>query len=146
MILDLKWRGAAMRERVIRNQEDRQLVLYSKLLTEDDSWAHTSYFIMENGKMIARNNLAFKNITVVSPDVDHTAVNQEILQKMEATYTWRMQQLAAGKVEIRCEQTCGDLEDIYYQTESSETINQLLEMKDGNAYFDDYRTLINLVE
>lgn len=145
-ILDFKYRGATRRERIIRNQEDLQLVLYSKLLTEDDSWAHTSYFIMEDGKMIARNNLAFKNITAVSPDVDHTAVNQEILQKMEATYAWRMQQLAAGKVEIRCEQTCGDLEDFYYETESSETINQLLEMKDGDAFFDDYRTLINLVD
>ncbi|MFT4759771.1 MAG: ATP-dependent helicase/nuclease subunit B [Paraglaciecola sp.] len=145
-ILDFKYRGATRRERIIRNQEDLQLVLYSKLLTEDDSWAHTGYFIMEDGKMIARNNLAFKNIIAVSPDVDHTAVNQEILQKMEATYAWRMQQLAAGKVEIRCKQTCGDLEDIYYETETSDTINQLLEMKDGDAFFDDYRTLINLVE
>ena len=145
-VLDLKWRGAAMRERIIRNQEDLQLVLYSKLLTPDETWAHTGYFIMENGKMIARNQLAFKNITAVAADLDHGAINQEIIQKMEATYDWRMQQLAAGKVEIRCQQTCADLEDIYYQTESSETINQLLEMKDGDAFFDDYRTLINLVE
>lgn len=145
-ILDLKYRGATRRERIIRNQEDLQLVLYSKLLTEDDTWAHTCYFIIENGKMVARNNLAFKNITAVSPDVDHTSVNQEILQKMEATYAWRMQQLTAGKVEIRCQQTCEELEDIYYETESSETINQLLEMKGGDAFFDDYRTLINLVE
>jgi hypothetical protein len=145
-ILDFKYRGASRRERIIRNQEDLQLVLYSKLLTADDSWAHTGYFIMEDGKMVARNNLAFKDITAVSPDVDHTAVNQEILQKMEATYAWRMQQLAAGKVEIRCEQTSGDLEEIYYETETSDKINQLLEMKAGDAFFDDYRTLINLVE
>ncbi|MEL6926551.1 MAG: PD-(D/E)XK nuclease family protein, partial [Bacteroidota bacterium] len=58
-VIDLKWRGAKRRENVIKNEEDLQLVMYSKLLTEDHSWAHTAYFIIEQGKLIARNNLAF---------------------------------------------------------------------------------------
>ena len=47
----------------------------------------------------------------------------------------------AGKIEIRCEQTAEALDE-YYGAE----LMELLEMRTGNAYFDDYGTLINLVE
>lgn len=140
-VIDLKWRGASRRERVIRNEEDLQLVLYSKLLTDDHTWAHTAYFIMQDGKMIARNNLAFKNITVVNADTDHVEVNERILEKMQETYRWRMQQIKAGQIEIRCQQTEEELEETY-----GAALLDLLEMKSDDAPFDDYRTLINLIE
>lgn len=140
-VIDLKWRGSSRRERQIRNEEDLQLVLYSRLLTEEDSWAHTAYFVMEDGKMISRNELAFRAVTAVSPDMDHREVNERILEKMEATYRWRMEQIRTGKIEIRCEQTAEALNE-YYGAE----LMELLEMRTGNAYFDDYGTLINLVE
>lgn len=140
-VIDLKWRGSSRRERNIRNEEDLQLVLYSRLLTEENNWAHTAYFVMEDGKMISRNELAFQGITAVSPDLDHKEVNERILEKMEATYRWRMQQIKAGRIEIRCEQTANELDEFY----GAELLD-LLEMRTGNAYFDDYGTLINLVE
>lgn len=140
-VIDLKWRGSSRRERQIRNEEDLQLVLYSRLLTEEDSWAHTAYFVMEDGKMISRNELAFQQITAVNPDLDHREVNERILEKMEATYRWRMEQIKAGKIEIRCEQTADALDEHY-----GAELLELLEMRTGNAYFDDYGTLINLVE
>jgi hypothetical protein len=140
-VIDLKWRGSSRRERDIRNEEDLQLVLYSRLLTEENNWAHTAYFVMEDGKMISRNELAFQGITATSPDLDHKEVNERIMEKMEATYRWRMEQIRAGKIEIRCEQTAGELDE-YYGAE----LLDLLEMRSGNAYFDDYGTLINLVE
>lgn len=139
-VIDLKWRGARRRERIIRNEEDLQLVLYSNLLAEGQDWAHTAYFIMENGKMIARNNLAFKEIIAVNPEAQHQEINQRILQTMEATYKWRIGQLQKGLVEIRCAQTQLDLEDLY----DAELLD-ILEMKSGDAPFDDYRTLINLI-
>lgn len=140
-VIDLKWRGSTRRERQIRNEEDLQLVLYSRLLTEEESWAHTAYFVMEDGKMISRNELAFKQITAVNPDIDHQEVNERILEKMEATYRWRMEQIKAGKIEIRCEQTAEALDEFY-----GAELLEVLEMRTGNAYFDDYGTLINLVE
>ena len=139
-VIDLKWRGARRRERIIRNEEDLQLVLYSNLLAEGQDWAHTAYFIMENGKMIARNNLAFKEIIAVNPEARHEEINQRILQTMEATYNWRIGQLQKGLVEIRCAQTQLDLEELY----GSELLD-ILEMKSNDAPFDDYRTLINLI-
>lgn len=145
-VIDLKWRGASRRERTIKNEEDLQLVLYSRLLTEDESWAHTAYFIMENGKILARNNLAFNNITSITPNADHAEINQRILTRMESTYQWRMNQIGEGQIEIRTKHTCLDLEDIYNENGQAKTMMDILEMKDGDAPFCDYKTLINLVD
>lgn len=141
MVIDLKWRGAARRERMIKNEEDLQLITYARLLTDKDDWTHTAYFIIENGKAIARNNLAFKEIIGAAPDSNHLEVNERIWQKMEATFEWRMAQLKKGMIEIRTEQTVGEIEESY-----GEELLALLEMKDRNAPFDDYKTLINLIE
>ena len=141
LVIDLKWRGANYRESIIKNEEDLQLVTYSKLLGSDKKWAHTAYFIIENGKMIARNNLAFKEVISVTPESNHLEINQEIWRRMQQTYKWRLQQLTKGEIEIRTKQTLPDLEDAY-----ANQLMDLLEMKDDDAPFDDYRTLINLIE
>lgn len=140
-ILDLKWRGSSRRERMIKNEEDLQLVLYSRLVDNPQDWAHTAYYVMDRARLIARNTAAFQEITPVAPGSDHAAVNQQIFEKMELTYAWRLQQLEAGQIEVRCERTYGDLEDHY-----GAALLPLLEMKDKDAPFDDYRTLINLIE
>lgn len=141
-VIDLKWRGASFLERSIRNEEDLQLVLYSRLLGEGKSWAHSAYFVMEAGKMIARNQQAFQDINPVAPAESFTEANQRIFERMEATYQWRMEQIRQGMVEIRCEQTRQSLEEAYH----GQPLLGILEMKDEDARFDDYRTLINLVE
>lgn len=140
-VLDLKWRGARRREEIIRNEEDLQLVIYSKLLTEEQAWAHSAYFIIENGKLIARNNAAFREARAIAPDSQHTEVHPRILARMEQTYQWRVRQIQAGQVEIRCQQTLPQLEEAYAQ----DAMLELLEMRTEDAWFDDYRTLINLI-
>ena len=52
-IIDLKWSGAKRRKELIMNGEDLQLVLYAKLLGEENRWPHTAYFILEEGEIIA---------------------------------------------------------------------------------------------
>ncbi len=146
MVVDLKWRGAARRENMIRSKEDLQLVTYAHLLTEDNQLAHTAYFIIEKGKAIARNNLAFKEITGVQTDETQQNISEEIWGKMKSTFRWRKQQLQNGLIEIRCEQTIGEIEDTYYEQDPDRDMNELLEMKNSDAPFDDYRTLINLIE
>ncbi len=141
-VVDLKWRGASRRIQQISNEEDLQLVMYSRLLTDDEDWTHTSYFIIETGEMIARNNLAFKNdVKAVMPDSDHREINARIWQRMEATFNWRMQQIKAGKIEVRTELTQAELEEIYM-----DELLDVLEMKDKDAPFDDFKTLINLIK
>ncbi|MCH2085280.1 MAG: PD-(D/E)XK nuclease family protein [Saprospiraceae bacterium] len=139
-VIDLKWRGDRRRIEIIKNEEDLQLVFYSRLLNDNHSWAHTAYFIIEKGKIIARNEAAFSDITPVSPKSDHISTNERILEKMQKTFQWRLQQVQSGQIEIRCTQTKDDLEE-YYQ----EILMDMLEMKDEDAYYDDYRTLINLI-
>jgi hypothetical protein len=141
-VLDLKWRGSSRREMVLRNEEDLQLVLYARLVSPENQWAHTGYFILENGKLLVRNNRAFAGINPIAPDKDHREVNESILRKMEATWQWRMAQLAKGQIEIRCRQTLLDIEDSYAGDES---MFDILEMKGEDARWDDYRTLINLI-
>jgi hypothetical protein len=141
-VIDLKWRGSNWRKMTIKNEEDLQLVLYSKLLTPDATWAHTAYFILEKGEMIARNNQAFKNCTAVNPDCDYIEINERIWAKMEATLKWRLEQLKKGQIEIRTKQPQLDLEDLY----EGEALFDLLEMKAGDAPFDDYGVLIGLVK
>ena len=63
---------------------------------------------------------------------------------MESTYHWRKEQLADGKIEIRCTQTAMVLEEFYQEKEVD--FFSMLEMKTENAKFDEYRVLIDLME
>lgn len=145
-IVDLKWGGATYRKDQLRNGDDLQLVIYSKLLEQHESWAHTAYFIIESGKIIARNNLAFDSAEAVSPEVDFREIHQTIWNKIEKTYQWRMNQIKEGEIEVRTELTHEELEELINQNamDPSEFMD-LLEMKSGNAKYDDYQVLINLV-
>lgn len=141
-VVDLKWRGSRFRREMIQNEEDLQLVLYARLLEERHGWAHTAYFILDKAELLARNQGAFEDITPVSPDADIYDTNERILTKMEATYRWRMQQIQEGRIEIRCSHT----EEMLAATYADEDMFELLEMKSGDAPFDDYRTLISILE
>ena len=68
------------------------------------------------------------------------------LEKMEATWNWRVAQLAKGEIEIRTRQTLKEIEDKYADDGHGELMLEILEMKGEDAKWDDYRTLINVVE
>ncbi len=141
LIIDLKWRGATRRENMFKNEEDLQLVMYAQLIGPTKAPVHTAYFILENGRLIARNNQALKEATAVVPLDDHADIQQQIYERMERTYRWRRTQLEEGRIEVRTPHTLPDLE-LAYEGE----LMHLLEMKSQEAFFDDYRVLINLVE
>jgi ATP-dependent helicase/nuclease subunit B len=140
-ILDLKWSGHSYRERLIKNAEDLQLVMYSRLLTEEENWAHTAYFIIENARMLSRNTLAFNEIKPLLPDVDAFKMNAGIWDRMQKTFEWRLAQISEGRIEIRTNLTSKELEEIY-----GDELIDVLEMKNDDAKFDDFRTLIGLVK
>lgn len=136
-IVDLKWSGATRRKELIRNGEDLQLVLYAKLLPPPEQWPHTAYFILEDGKMIARNTVAFREAIVAGKGEDHAAACDTIFRKMEQTYAWRMEQLKKGMIELRTARTAPELEALY-----EGQLMDLLEMKNEDAKWDDYQTLL----
>ncbi len=140
-VVDLKWRGIHRYSNLLSSGEDIQLALYAQLLAGKEDFAHTAYFIIEKARMLVRNTQAFADVQSVQDEVDHREVYQLLLGRLRKTYEWRLQQLQSGKVEVRCEQTQLDLEEIY-----GELLLDVLEMKVGNAPFDDYDALIGLLE
>ncbi len=138
-IIDLKWPNRSYLKENIRNREDLQLVFYSKLLDKEEKWAHTAYYIMEIGELFARNNKAFKDAKQMSPNDDHTIINQEIWDKMQNTYQWRMEQIKAGKIEIRTSETLDILDEIGLPVGD---MVDFLEMKNEDARFDDFSVLL----
>lgn len=150
-IIDLKWSGKGRRSHQIINQEDLQLVLYSRLLCEAhpeetvDQWAHTAYFIIQDAQLLARNDLAFgRQVQALVPDADHLRIQQDIWDKMQATYDWRMRQFKEGLIEIRTEETLLALEE--EQELGLTELSQLLSMPRSGAPFDDYAVLVSLLE
>lgn len=148
-LVDLKWGGLAHRKTLIKNQEDLQLVLYSKLLVAMEGknqverpWASTAFFIIDKSKLVARTTDSFKEAEAVAIQTSVREINQAIFKKMQATYIWRLEQLAEGKIEIRTEQTFQELEEELNQSPLEQVI-EMLEMKLENAFFDPYKTLIN---
>ncbi len=137
-IIDLKWGGAKRRKELIMNSEDLQLVLYAKMLPPPDAWPHTAYFILEEGKIIARNARAFRESIVAGRSGDdHSAACAAIFDKMTRTHEWRLEQIRRGMIELRTSRTAVELEALY-----EGQLFELLEMKNEDARWDDYRTLL----
>lgn len=141
-VVDLKWRGKTVFTNLLRNEGDIQLCLYAELLRQGGSEnIHTAYYLLRDARMIGRNELAFNGATVVPVEEDHTVIQQRTLEKIAATHDWRRAQFLEGTVEVRCADTAPFLEDLYVDLDH----DRLLEMKDEDGRFDDYRSLIGLV-
>ncbi len=126
------------RKELIQNGEDLQLVLYAHLLPPPDQWPHTAYFILDEGKMVARNAAAFQEAVVAGRGGDdHITACISIFEKMEKTYAWRLTQLRKGLLELRTARTAPELEALY-----EGQLFELLEMKNEDARWDDYKTLL----
>ena len=142
-IIDLKWTGAKRRLELLRNGKDLQLVLYAKLLMEQegqaDEWAHAAYFILESGQFVARNTQAFAEAAMPSnTETNHYIANAATYARMVATYRWRMAQLLAGQVEVRTSANLTALAELY----ENEDMFSLLELPTESAVYDDYRALL----
>lgn len=146
-IVDLKWGGKTFHKDKLKNGEDLQLVIYSKLLDGEEEWAHTAYFIIENATFIARNRLAFDNAETITPAKDNFQEDhQRIWSSIEKTYEWRMQQVEQGQIEVRTKETLEELQQLELEEIDNATALLLLEMKTEDARFDDYQVLIHRVQ
>ncbi len=141
-ILDLKWKGLTYRKQMLKNEEDLQLVLYSKLLSEEERLPLTGFYIIERAALLSRSNKGFREAIIHSAsEEDEDEVLNRIYQKMIKTYSWRKQQLENGLIEIRRKETIDSLEEAY----ANDPVLDLLEMKTKDAHYDDYRILISAI-
>ena len=140
-VLDLKWMGEGYRTNLIKNEEDIQLVMYSRLVPPLETWMHTAYFIISKGRLILRNNAAFTDIPAIRTDSNLQEVHDRIWDKMLKTWHWRNGQLEQGMIEIRATHTERELEEVY-----ENQLWELLEMKKGDSKYDDFKVLLGMVE
>ncbi len=144
-VVDLKWRGKTVFKNLLRNAKDVQLCLYAEFIRQQASQpqttVHTAYYVLRDALMISRNELAFANIETVAGADEAGVIQAATLRKVQATYNWRWEQFRQGIVEVRCTETLGQLEDLYLGLDH----DSMLEMEEGDARFDDYRSLIGLV-
>jgi hypothetical protein len=137
-VVDFKWSGKHYLDR-LRNEEDLQLTLYARLLDSEGAWAHTAYFIIDRGVFYARNKQAFQEAQTPGVPKDHVDAYERIWEKMLKTLRWRREQLAQGRVEVRCEATFNALEEHY-----GNALLDLLELPRNDAKYDDFTVLIGL--
>ncbi len=139
-IVDLKWSGITGRRNMLNNMEDLQLVMYAALL-EQEQLPHTCYFIIDKGKMLSRNALAFREAEIVNKNnSDAREVHNIIYKRMEATYRWRKSQLEKGLIEVRTAATALELERHYEQAD--ENLLDMLEMKLEDAKWDEFGVVV----
>ncbi len=137
LIIDFKWRGFNYHRDMLRNEEDIQMALYSKFLGDPDKWAHTAYFMLQGGRMLAYNQEAISGAETPPTPASVHDVYPRIFEKITKTLQWRLDQFQDGFLEIRSSQTAKEL-DAYY----GGALMEMLEMRDGDAGFDDYVTLV----
>ncbi|MFZ4543678.1 MAG: RecB family exonuclease [Saprospiraceae bacterium] len=143
-IVDLKWSGLSSKKELLKNREDLQLALYAELYKEN-TLPYTAFFIIDKGKMLARNKVAFKEAEIVNIEGTNAAeIHNEIMRKIMTTYNWRLSQLDDGLIEIR---TAANVRELELEYESQQVnLLEMLEMKRADASWDNYKVLIKGIQ
>jgi ATP-dependent helicase/nuclease subunit B len=143
-IVDLKWSGLTRRLTMLKNGQDLQLIMYSKLLMQmqnrPNDWAATAFYILEVGKFAARNTFAFEEAQTPNLPNDWKAANEAILSQVLSTFAWRKQQFATGNLEVRTKENLATLADAY--TEQDVNWMTMLELPTEDNPYDDFGVLV----
>lgn len=145
-VIDLKWSAASYYTSKMNNQQELQLVLYSYLTRQElaSDVPYYGYFLLKNGKLLCRETSAFAEAEPLKCDKDRLEYYQDLLNKINKTFDWRWEQLTSGKIEVRTEASAKALEELYADEELS--ILELLEPKNEDFRFDDYKNLIQSIK
>ena len=140
-IVDLKWRGITDKQNLIKNREDFQLILYGHChKTDEVSKIHGAYYIIDSAKLLVRNSEAFSNVSPLDAEAKSNETMQAILNKIDATFKWRLAQFENGVIEIRTNANIDFLEEYY-----SFIPENVLEMRRKGADYDNFALLVGNV-
>jgi hypothetical protein len=97
-VIDMKWAGNTHRERLEKNRH-LQLAIYAELLRQETRrWPEVGYFLLSTAQLYVRDDLFFPDVQPVKlKTAEGTA---ELWQRFLATWGWREQQLAEGRIEV----------------------------------------------
>ncbi len=121
-LMDLKLSGNL--SGILEKEEELQLVLYASILSGEGPLLPTAYFNLERGRMVTRYAEDFPGATFIHPLRDEESgedIPKGILERMNKTYRFRMEELRSGKVELGYELELGDL-DAYHEMDGQELL------------------------
>ncbi len=140
-IVDLKWRGITDKQNLIKNREDFQLILYGHChKTDEVSKIHGAYYIIDSAKLLVRNSEAFSSVSPLDAEAKSNETMQAILNKIDATFKWRLAQFENGVIEIRTTANIDFLEEYY-----AFIPDNVLEMRRKGADYDNFALLVGNV-
>jgi hypothetical protein len=141
-IVDLKYSGKVKYRKLMENQEDLQLAIYSKIFHDTAGYCPTSYFIISEGSLFTTCADAFRNGFILRPEDDYKDTYTSVLQKIETTIQFRRQELKEGRIEVG-EQVSTDELDIYNKREDSYIIPKKKNDIKCSSDYNDYETFID---
>lgn len=100
-IVDLKSGSSTYKETEIRENADWQLLLYSYFGHEDESTVLSSFFIIEKGEFIGRNNPGIAYFKVVKPKPNDEVRYENMLLNLRIGLQTRIDQIRGGTIEFR---------------------------------------------
>ncbi|MEI6883809.1 MAG: PD-(D/E)XK nuclease family protein [Bacteroidota bacterium] len=140
-IIDLKWQSGKYYSRLMNEDRDLQLALYSSLFNDVGGFSPTAYFIISTGRLYTRDQKAFKHGIHAGPD-DWAAAYQQQLAKLFRTVEYRMGELKEGKIEMGEGISIEELE-IFSLDPEQYLLPSGDEVKEP-ARFNDYSTFTNI--
>ena len=132
-IVDIKWGGKNYRRDNMRKSSYLQLAVYAHLRSRgaQDSLPALSYFIIEDSWMLSLDHSRFPNAECVTPTNEENW--GQFWQRFEASWSWRWEQIASGKIEVTLKDTA--------PTENSATEEGGLPIPESSDNFNDYEVL-----
>jgi hypothetical protein len=96
----MKWSGKSYRMDSLADGTDYQLALYSALSRSPGIIPDTAYYIIRDAVFLARDTGNIREALTPPSGGDSRIIYPDLWDRMERTYTLRMEELAAGRVEV----------------------------------------------
>lgn len=109
IVMDAKWSGERFRLRDLEGNRHLQLAVYAWLRRaagNGEAWPHPAYFIITTGNVLAPDRSVFPNAVARHPKTNEGI--EDLWRRMVATYAWRRDQLARGRIEVNIRGTEAD--------------------------------------
>ena len=109
-VIDMKWGGGTRRRQNLAAGTHLQLLVYAWLVYQKTGrWPALAYFIASRAELLTDTAGFFVAGNAVRTENDESA--ELLWERVLASFTWRMEQIEAGRLAVSCDREAGD-EDV----------------------------------
>lgn len=101
-IIDLKWTGFSKRQKMLKEEKDLQLTVYSYLVSSTAD-IPTAFFIIDKSRLISYESDLFPHATVVFTEKEGRTIRAEMAEKTQHAYKIRVDEFSRGFIEVGLE-------------------------------------------